>query len=62
MKGGIIVGKIKTPGKIFSITKDARLNQLIWYLLYAVIGILFSTPTPFVAVLSYILRRPTLRP
>ncbi|MCR4777087.1 MAG: CPBP family intramembrane metalloprotease [Saccharofermentans sp.] len=79
--------KKRTPAKIFSITKDAGLNRLIWYLmlvvllsafcfitlhvwllpysaaysangvitpgylLYAVIGILFSTPGPFVAVL-----------
>ena len=77
----------RTPAKIFSITKDAGLNRMLWYLilvvllsafcfltlnvwllpysiafketgkmtagylLYAVIGILFSTPTPFVAVL-----------
>ena len=81
------MGKIKTPRKIFYITKDAGLNRLIWYLilvvmlsafcfitldvwllpssvayqqngimtpgylLYAAIGLLFSTPTPFVAVL-----------
>ena len=77
----------KTPAKIFSITKDAGINRMLWYLilvvllsafcfltlnvwllpysiafsetgkmtagylLYAAIGILFSTPTPFVAVL-----------
>ena len=81
------MGKDKTPRKIFSITKDAGLNRLLWYLilvvilsafcfvtldvwllpysiayqqtgmmtpgylLYAAIGLLFSTPTPFVAVL-----------
>ncbi len=81
------MGKKKTPAKVFSITKDAGLNRLLWYLilvallsafcfvtlhvwllpysvaytetgvltpgylLYAVIGILFSTPGPFMAVL-----------
>ena len=81
------MGKDKAPRKIFSITKDAGLNRLLWYLilvvilsafcfvtldvwllpysiayqqtgvmtpgylLYAAIGLLFSTPTPFVAVL-----------
>lgn len=81
------MGKKKTPARIFSITKDAGLNRLLWYLilvalfsafcfvtlhiwllpysveytetgvltpgylLYAVIGILFSTPGPFMAVL-----------
>ena len=79
--------KKKTPARIFSITKDAGINRMIWYLilvvllsafcfltlnvwlqpysiefnetgvitpgylLFATIGILFSTPTPFVAVL-----------
>lgn len=79
--------KKKSPARIFSITKDAGLNRILWYLilvvllsafcfitlhvcllpysiaynetgvmtpgylLYATIGILFSTPGPFVAVL-----------
>lgn len=77
----------KTPAKAFSITKDAGINRMLWYLilvavlsafcfltlnvwlmpysiafketgkltagylLYAAIGLLFSTPTPFVSVL-----------
>ena len=77
----------RTPAKIFSITKDAGINRMLWYLilvvllsafcfltlniwllpysiafnetgkmtagylLYAAIGILFSTPGPFVSVL-----------
>ena len=77
----------RTPAKLFSITKDAGINRMLWYLilvvllaafcfltlnvwlqpysiafsetgkmtagylLYAAIGILFSTPGPFVAVL-----------
>lgn len=81
--------KKKSPARIFSITKDAGLNRILWYLilvvllsafcfitlhvwllpysiaynetgvmtpgylLYATIGILFSTPGPFVAVLIH---------
>lgn len=93
------MGKDKTPRKLFSITKDAGLNRLLWYLilvvilsafcfvtldvwllpysiayqqtgvmtpgylLYAAIGLLFSTPTPFVAVLilSLFIERTGLR-
>lgn len=81
--------KKKSPARIFSITKDAGLNRILWYLilvvllsafcfitlhvwllpysiaynetgvmtpgylLYATIGILVSTPGPFVAVLIH---------